>query len=374
MGSIPGARSRVLCAATLLVAGSAEAQSSRIPTVAVISPDAALVAAQESGVVRIWDRASGKRLASFKSEGMFRGALGERALAGIVADERVAVWRAPRFQQALDVRHTPKVLSLGRVYASANGQTLATVFAQDGGVGDPNAVNLWSGATGKLVARVNLERGRVQGVALSPDGKRVAIFGDDPAAASATPPREGALLEVYALQPRAKLRVQKLLGWRGPDRTTYAAAFAPDGRRLALGASSRLLLFDVASVPSSRLLGAVETDEVKALFPAALRAPRITLGGAHQIVFAHDGRRLCTLHTLGVVGAALWEVSSAPPSRRSPLFKPARWVKRPAQGTLRQLAFDRAGGLLLITASYGPEVWVFAAAGDRFELQRTLTP
>ncbi len=358
-----------LVLATLLALSTpVRAAPPRTPTAAVLSPDAALVAAQESGTIRIWERATGKLRASFKSEGMFRGALGVDSLAGIVADERVALWRAPSFAKALDLKHVPKVLSLGRVYLAANGRTFATVIAKDGGVGDPNTVQLF-GERGKLLARVELERGRVQGVAFAADGQSVAIFGDEPGA------REGALLEVHRLAPRgAKLRTLRLLSWRGPDRTTYSAAFAPDGKRLALGAGTRLLLFDVASVASARLLGASETDAVKALFPPPLQSPQVVLPGAHQLAFAPDGKRLCTLHALAVVGAAIWEVGSGPVSRARPLLKPVAWIKRPEQGTLRQLAFDGKSRLFLITASYGPEVWVFEARGDRFRLDRTLTP
>jgi WD40 repeat protein len=335
---------------SLLLGGPAEAQQARIPTAAVLAPDASLVAAQESGTLRVWDRATGKRLAAFKSAGMFRGALGVNALAGIVADERFALWRAPSFTAAREVVHTPKVLGLGRVYVSANGSTLCTVFAKDGGVGDPNATAVWN-ASGKLQARIDLKQGRIQGVALSPDGRTVAVFGDQPGA------RSGALLEVHRLTPRAKQRTLRLLDWKGPDRTTYSAAFSADGKLLALGSGTRVLLFNVDSIPSSKLLGAVETDAVKALFPP-------------------DGKRLCTLHAINVVGAAIWELSlpSARAARPHALLRPVSWIKRPTQGTLRQLAFDPKGGLWLITASYSPEVWVFAARGDRFQLERTLTP
>jgi len=184
---------------------------------------------------------------------------------------------------------------------------------------------------------------------------------------------------VHRLAPRTKLQTVRLLRWKGPDRTTYAAAFSQDGKRLALGAGSRLLLFNVESLPASKLLGGVEVDSAKSLFPPQLRGPSVTLNGAHGIAFAPDGKRLCTLHALGVVGAAIWEISPTPTRRAKTarpreLLRPAEWIKRPNQGTLRQLAYDAKGGLWLITASYAPEVWVFAARGDRFQLERTLTP
>jgi hypothetical protein len=362
------ARLPLLAVALLADGGQARAQP-RTPAAAVMSPDAALVAAQESGTIRVWQRASGQRLAAFPSKGMFRGALARRLLAGVVDDERLQTWRAPRFAAGRALVHKPRVLGLGRLYLSADGRTLASIYPADGGVGDPDSVGAWDVARGTRRAAFRLARGRVQGVALSDDGETLAVFGDGAARGAS------AQLEVHVLGRRGdKLMSLEVLRWSGPDRSTYAAALSRAGTRLALGAGTRLLLFALER-GKERLLGAVPLAAVKQLFPPALRGPAVELPGAHQIAFAPDGKRLATLHGFGVVGVALWEVSPAAGPTRAPL-RPTSWVKppEPRPGTLRQIAFDPRGGLWLIAAGYSPSVWVYAARADRFVLERTLNP
>ena len=332
----------------------------RAPTTAVLSGDASVVAAQERGTIRVWDRASGKLLAQINSSGFFRGAVAPGALVAVV-DGGLTVWRGPRFAQAVKLRGVPKVLSMGRGLVSADGRIAVGQYPKDGGVGDPNTVGVWDARTGASRGAIALERGRVLGVALSRDGKLAALFGD------VTSPAAAAQLRVCELSGRAP---RELWRWESAShRTTYSAAFSADGKLLALGAGERVLLWDV---PARRLRGEASTAAIKALFPAELRGASVQLPGAHQLVFAPDGKQLASLHGFGVVGVALWSVRAG--SARASL-QPVAWIKRPETGgTMRQLAYDRGGKLWLVTATYSPNVWVHAPRGDRFVEERTLTP
>jgi len=320
------------------------------PTVAILSTDAGLVAAQTGWQVFVFDRASGKRLASFRSVDAFRGALAPGALA-TVSENKLTVWRGPRYARPVRLK-APKVLPRGRTAISADGRIVTAMYAKDGGVGDQDTVGVFDAVSGAKRAQITLEpKGRVQGVTLSDDGRLIAIFAD-------IPPEGGAVLEVHRLSAKGAKRL-----WRWQerkDRTTYCAAFAPGGRILGLCAGKRLLLWDV---PSKRIVAQAPAEAIRELFPPRLR-PMVQVPGVHGLVFKHDGKELVTVHGFGVVGVARWSVRP---------LKPTLWIKRPPRGgTMRQLAWDRAGKLWLVTSSYAPEVTVHVQKGDHFEEARVL--
>jgi WD40 repeat protein len=341
-----------LVALMLVLPGRAGSQPApptpRQPTVAVLSADASLVAAQTGATIHVWERATGKRLARRENRGFFRGAVTRGALIA-VSDDGVTVWRGERFERAVRLE-TPKVLSMGRTAISADGRVASAIFAADGGAGDPDTVGVWDARSGRRLGRFTLDRGRVLGAALSYDGRLLAVFGDR---------REGgALLHLYRVRRR-----RALLRWTGEDRTTFCAAFSRRARRLALCAGTRLLIWDVAR---RRIVARSEVDAIKALFPRALRGPSVRIPGAHGVAFGPRGRELVTLHGFGVVGIARWSLRP---------LRPAAWIKRPLSGgTLRQVAWDPGGSLWLVTSSYAERVHVHTPRGDRFAPTRVLKP
>jgi hypothetical protein len=320
----------------------------RQPTVAVLSADASLVAAQTGATIHVWERATGKQLARHENKGLFRGAVTSGALVA-VSDDGITVWRGERFQRAVPLKTPKKVLAIGRTAISADGRVATALFARDGGAGDPDAVGVWDARSGKRLGRFSL-KGRVLGAALSRDGRLLAVFGDLR--------KGGALLRVYQVRGR-----RVILRWRGEDRTTFCAAFSPRARWLALCAGKRLLVWDVAR---RRIVARSDVNAIKTLFPGALRGPAVDIPGAHGVAFGPRGRELVTLHGFGVVGIARWSVRP---------LRPAAWIKRPLTGgTLRQVAWDPGGKLWLITSSYAPRVHVHSPRADRFAPARVLKP
>jgi len=341
----------------LLAAAPAAARTGQAsPTVAVFSPDARLVAAQNDRTIHVWDRATGKLRATVDSDRMFRGAVVSDALITVITGG-VVVRRGAGYAQQVRLP-VPKVLSWGRAILSADGRTAAALYPRNGGVGDPDTVGCWDARTGARRAAVTLPRGRALGAVLSADGTLLAIFGDAPGL--------GALLEVHRLA--AKRASVRLLSWASArHRTTYSAAWSPDGKRLALGAGEELLLWDLGGKRAA-LAASAPTAAIKAIFPPQLRGPAVRMPGAHQLAFSPDGKQLASLHGLGVVGIARWSVEAAG-------LTAAAWIKRPRDGgTMRQVIFDDKGALLLVTSTYAPQVWIHAPRGDRFVTVKVLTP
>lgn len=325
------------------------------PTVALLSPDARLVAAQSGRTIRIWRRSSGKQLVKLDNNAMFRGALAASTLVGVAGDG-VRAWFGPGFKRSVKLK-VPKVISLGRMSISANGRVATILYRKDGGVEDPDTVGVFDTRSGRKLAQLTLparRAARVLGAALSPDGRTVAVFGDEHKG-------KAALLRIYRVG-RGKPKL--LHRWRDrAEGTCYSAAFAPDGRTLALGTERRLLLWDARK---GRRIAARDTNAIKALFPRQLQSPRLRMPGPHLIAFRRDGKQLVTLHGFGVVGVARWKVDG---------LKPVGWIKRHrAGGTMRAIAWDRRGTVWLASSTYSPRVWLHAPRGDRFATVKVLGP
>ena len=339
-----------LLAAMTLLHGGARADAPRSPAAAIMSEDASLVAAEVQGRAFVWDRRTGKKLASFKVDQFFRGAVTRGALV-LVGEDSVKVRRGPRYSRVVKLE-TPKTLSMGRTCISANGKVAAAYYPKDGGVGDPDTTVVWDAVSGAVKARLTLKRGRVQGAALTRDGRLLAVFGDLSG--------KGAILRVYDL---GKGGAKTIISWDSArHKTTFSAAFSPDGRLLALGAGGQLLLWEIKG---RRVLRSAPTDAIKALFPAQLRRYITHMPGAHQLAFSADGARLAALHGINVVGVSRWSVSD---------LKPRSWIKRPkGGGTMRHIAWDNKGKLHLVSATYSTSIWLHEPRADRFANVRTLS-
>jgi hypothetical protein len=352
--------------------GAARAQRPVAATAAVMSVEAGRVAAQTGGTVRVWERATGKLACSVDGKAsFFRGAVATEALGGIF-DEKLVVWRGGRCGERVALRGLPKVTTFGRVFVAPDASLVAALYPAAGDARDPDSFAVWDARRGAARGAVSWPAGsRVLGLVLGRAGL-VAAFGDEPG--------KRALLRLYRV---VGTHLHELLAWSSAsERTTYSAALSADGKRLALGAGERILLWDL-SLADRPLLGSARTKDAGWLLPAELQRLAAQIPGAHQLQIAPDGRQLAALHGFGVAGVAIWEL--APGSREvrggearsAEGLRPLRWVKRPPSGegaTLRQLAWDASGELWLVTAGYGRKVFVHRARGSDFVLERTLAP
>ena len=353
---------RIALAIFILLAATpawAKPGAPRVPTAAVFSADRALIVAQEHRTVHVWRRADGSRVHQLEADPMFRGAVAPGALA-LVGDEGPEVRRGAGLKVRVRLK-APRVISYGRAAISGNGALAAVPYRADGGAGDNDTVGLFDAKNGKTLARLSLGKGaRVLGVALGHAGELAAVYGDAPG--------RGALLRVYRLAGKRR-KARQVRSWASKShKTTYSAALSPDGKALALGAGTDLLLFHLKDKDRGKGKAAAPreapTSAIKGLFPPMLRGPGVQVPGAHQLAFSADGARLASLHAFAVVGVATWDART---------LKPTAWNARPTSGgTMRHVAWGSGGGLWLITAGYGPRVTLHRPEGNRFVPVRIL--
>jgi WD40 repeat protein len=184
-------------------------------------------------------------------------------------------------------------------------------------VGVRGGYALWKRATIKSLDILRAHRGKVYGVAFSPDGKRLA---------SASADRTVLLWDVTASQVWATLR-----GHRG---RVYATAFHPDGQTLAsVGADRHLRLWDPATGearssvrigrvpvyalafhPNGQMIALGRRDGTVALrdletgrLQATLRRNKRWSSAVYTLALSADGRTLAAGHANGTI--ALWDLT-----------------------------------------------------------------
>jgi WD40 repeat protein len=185
---------------------------------------------------------------------------------------------------------------------------------------------LWDVATGTLVAQLDGFRGDIFVVAFSPDGRTLATGGEFEGKGRVT------LWDVATRKPLGNLRrktTSAALGKAGPESlcvgAVTAVAFAPDGRRVAVG-------FGVSE-------GNAAGEAVVALYDAATRQELAQLpghtGAVTALAFAPDGRTLASSsHDTAV---RLWDVAQ---------FR-ERAVLKGHQGAVESVAYTTDGGMLV---------------------------
>jgi WD40 repeat protein len=158
----------------------------------------------------------------------------------------------------LTLRHRQRV---NAVAFSPDGTRLASAGGDSrlGGTRQPGEITVWDVCTGRELLSLKGHTGEVTGVAYSPDGKRLASASQD------------GTVRVWDAD-----RGAPVLLCRGPAGTVYGVAFSPDGRRLAGGCS----------------------DEAARVWDAATGKELYALGGhtgaVQGVAFSPDGRYLAS--------------------------------------------------------------------------------
>jgi RNA polymerase sigma factor (sigma-70 family) len=292
----------------------------------VFSPDGKfLVSGSDDGTVRIWDLASGKEQRCLQAGG------GVEKLALSADGVTLAVWGFKEARRIV-VCHagTGKTLRTLEV-ASDQEQALPTLstlcFGHDGKTlyaasGTHLVVQRWDAATGKTLPTLGKHDGGLNGLALAPDDRSVAVM------------TMGGTLYVWETATgQARLIV------KNPGYST-AVAFAPDGRLLALANAGGHAL-EIGDTVTRAVENREEVRLVNLANGKVVHRFTGHLGGIGALSFSPDGRALASGGYDTTI--VLWDV--------------AGWVlPRPKEGALlkdHELAALWAGLLGNASAAHG---------------------
>jgi WD40 repeat protein len=253
-----------------------------------VAPDRAALAAVGEGddkLVLVWDVATGRERTRLK--GHERGVLtlafspDGRRLASANPFEPVRVWDVQTGRTVLSFEEPHGAMALA---FSPDGRTLASACMS-------GTVRLWDAGTGKLVRSLRGYRGWVNGLAFSPDGKKVALAGAD-----------SQTIHLWEVATGKDLRPQH--GHRGD---VQAVAYSPDGRLLASGGGDRQ-----DGDTAVRLWDARTGRELRLLEGHA--------GRVHCLAFSPDGRTLASggeredfVRLWGLAGGGARRLGRTPP-------------------------------------------------------------
>jgi WD40 repeat protein len=172
-------------------------------------------------------------------------------LAANCNDNEIRVWRAG------DRRVAGRVQGLGPIAVNGDATLVAMFRATDGGL------VLWDPAAGRVVRTLKGQHGSAEHVRFSPDGRLLAVAGDDGA------------IRVWTVAGDDEPTVLT-----GTVEHTAAMSFSPDGR----------------------LIAGVGTDDVVRLWNTDGSGEALTFAHPHvrQVAFSADGRQLITLYGASV--------------------------------------------------------------------------
>jgi WD40 repeat protein len=291
------------------------------------SPDGRRIAsASRDNTVRLWDVASGREVATLR--GHQRGVLSVQFgpdgswLASTGWDRTIKVWEvaaqgdsltltgnrgwAFRTQYAPDGRLVTAGFGVVSVRDPATGQTLSAISMSGGGVQglalspDGGRVaaarefletfDLWDTGDGRHLATFRGHAGRVRGLAFSPDGRRIASASDEETSA-------GRLSDAATVRLWDAATGREVRSLRGHPGGAFTVAFSPDGRRLAsIGWDSTVRLWDPEIGAELRVLrGVVQLQRRSDIF-------------GNAIAFSPDGRRLAAASDDGRV--MVWDAET----------------------------------------------------------------
>ncbi len=329
----------------------------------LLSPDGKRAAGVlHDGTIRLFDVATGKPSAEWDGP-----AEAPTALAFSPDGKRLALGGEKGFIGLWDTENKREAVAL----AGHRGGAWAVTFAPDGrsvlSAGDDETVRVWDAVSGKALRQFRAHQGARNGLAFSEDGKAAATVATDVRLRVWDTSREKVLRRPdydptassasVALSPDGKrLAVSttrgeiRLLGADGAEqgRLKGAAtparflAFSPDGTRLASAHDDgRLRLWDVAAAKEARTL---DTDGASVL----------------TFAFAPDGKTLAAGDTEGA--AHVWDLDTG-----EPVARVAR-VAGNASGYVMAVAFSPDGRALATGSWTAVSVWEVATGKERLRL------
>lgn len=240
------------------LAGTAADLPSPCTGVAFVEGKGLLVASDEAGQLHVWKREEGKdwlkeKPRTIKAHGRPITALcaaGE-LVASSSTDGKVHVWKLPEEKPAATLELKAAVRALA---FSPDGKWLAVA-------GDDGKVALAEPLTKKVVRTLDGPRDWLTAVAFSPDGKLVAAGGHD---------GKLWLWEADSGKKRFDVLAQVPPAPKAPppdDNVVGGIAFAPDGKSLWLGGSNgNLYTFDTASGKLVRTMAPAHTSAVTGIW------------------------------------------------------------------------------------------------------------
>jgi dipeptidyl aminopeptidase/acylaminoacyl peptidase len=214
------------------------------------------------------------------------------------ADKVVRLWDLATGREAKQITLGDKV---AQVVLSPDGRTLFTVSAEKAA-----ALQRTDVATGKAVWKSQVGRGTLKSVAISPDGRRLAVGSDDHS--------------VCALDAPTGRMLMMAQGHRG---AVTSVAVSPDGKQLATGSADNSV--QVWDMPTGRALMRLQGHNK----------------GVECVAFSPDGKALASGGQDKVV--RLWDVSTGKELRQ---FE--------AKDAVRCIAFSPDNKLLAVAAGDKP--------------------
>jgi WD40 repeat protein len=301
------ARVTVLDAVTGRETGAILRHNSGVKSVA-FSPDGrCLAAGTVDGAVTVWDTETGRESRSFKGRTSAVMSLafspdGSR-LTSVCSDWTVKTWSIAPAQETMTFMQAPMSEGVARLAFDRSDNQLASAIWE-------GSVTLWNVATGQEIRKLKAHKGGVAIVALSPDGRRLAVAGHDG----------------QSSQAFENVKVWDVTEWRETvvlsrhTKSVTALAFSPDGRLLASASGDKSVkLWDaetgqeirtlnprtdlyipigLAFSPDAKRLAASGSTGTLEVWDAATGREVFTVarhrGSTHTVAFSPDGRHLAS--------------------------------------------------------------------------------